>query len=533
MAIDAATIWEFRPTTGAPENGGGFANLDPGTSVDYSDQAAAELVETDGATSGIGVTTFTSANGGFTAAMVGNVLQIAAAGPGSNYNAGWYQITAHTDTNTVTLDQAPDDGVGGVSGAIFQVGGALDDLTADFFNNANAPGPVAGNTIYVKKDGVMTLTGAIDTGLDGTLLLPITIEGYDASRGDNPTGTDRPTIAAGANAFTFDDSWRIRNLIVNTTAASGLRTDTGSVVENCTAVNSSPTANRNAITIQHYTRIVSCEASSLKGYAATIAEDCRVLASYFFDSSKGLNIPASKSWVVSGCVFDSVGVGCNPSAGADYWTVANNVYINCTKALEVAATCDNAAIVNNIFKENFSAIEWGDADASQYRDYNIYDGNTTDLTGIAGKGPNEITDTSGMSISVATGTDGTTEAGDETDFRSASAPFAGVTTDDVLVIHDGTGVVTGIYSIASVVSTSQLTISAGATTSASSCTFGVVKGEDFTLAGGANALDAGLQIGTGQGVTGDYKWNIGADQDDVAAGGGGTKLAGFGGGIIG
>lgn len=40
---------------------------------------------------------------------------------------------------------------------------------------------------------------------------------------------------------------------------------------------------------------------------------------------------------------------------------------------------------------------------------------------------------------------------------------------------------------------------------------------DFTLGSGSNCLDAGLQVGTDQGVVGNYKVNIGTDQDDVAA----------------
>lgn len=43
---------------------------------------------------------------------------------------------------------------------------------------------------------------------------------------------------------------------------------------------------------------------------------------------------------------------------------------------------------------------------------------------------------------------------------------------------------------------------------------------DFTLGSGSACIDAGLQVGTNQGAVGDYKVNIGADQDDVAAAGG-------------
>lgn len=51
---------------------------------------------------------------------------------------------------------------------------------------------------------------------------------------------------------------------------------------------------------------------------------------------------------------------------------------------------------------------------------------------------------------------------------------------------------------------------------------------DFTLKTGSPCLDAGLQIGANEGVTGDYKINIGVDQDDnaAAAGGGATVYMG-------
>jgi len=73
-----------------------------------------QLFITDGVTSGIGVTTLTSATGGFIAGMVNQKIRLHT---GTNLTRGVYEITAHTDTNTVTLDAAPDDGVGGLTGA--------------------------------------------------------------------------------------------------------------------------------------------------------------------------------------------------------------------------------------------------------------------------------------------------------------------------------------------------------------------------------------------------------------------------------
>ncbi len=51
---------------------------------------------------------------------------------------------------------------------------------------------------------------------------------------------------------------------------------------------------------------------------------------------------------------------------------------------------------------------------------------------------------------------------------------------------------------------------------------------DFTLQAGSPCLKAGLQVGTNEGVVGDYKINIGVDQDDnVAGGAGGGRGARF------
>jgi len=53
MAINAASVWECR-AEGAITNGGSFFDADPGTSVDYSQQDAAELALTDLASDGAG-----------------------------------------------------------------------------------------------------------------------------------------------------------------------------------------------------------------------------------------------------------------------------------------------------------------------------------------------------------------------------------------------------------------------------------------------------------------------------------------------
>ena len=70
------------------------------------------LTITDGTTSEVDSTTFTSATGGFTEDMVGSKIYLSG---GTNLTSGFYEITEYINTNIVTLDSAPDDGEGGVS----------------------------------------------------------------------------------------------------------------------------------------------------------------------------------------------------------------------------------------------------------------------------------------------------------------------------------------------------------------------------------------------------------------------------------
>ena len=193
MALQATTVWELR-SDGSDNNGGGYTS----GGTDYSQQAAAELNPTDLAMAQSS-TTLTSATGGFTSAMVGNVIQITA---GTNFDTGWYEITAYTNTNTVTLDRTAASGGNGSSGTGY-VGGAL--ASFGIIGKICTDHGVAGWTFYVKNGTYLCSTtstnvsgGFID--LSGSYDKALTIKGYDTDRtGD--WGTNRPTMDAnGQNA---------------------------------------------------------------------------------------------------------------------------------------------------------------------------------------------------------------------------------------------------------------------------------------------------------------------------------------------
>lgn len=227
MAVNAATVWEVR-TTGAVTNGGGFADLDPGTSVDYSQQDTAQLALTDLASDGAG-TGITSATGGFTAAMVGNTIYITG---GTGFTEGYYQITAYTDTNTITIDRSASasktGGTGNVGGAYQIVGGTEGDNI--FFNNTNK---ASGNTIHVKA-GSYTVASQLNA-----TMIQVDVIGYNTTRGDEPRGTDMPLLSQASGVITSSGSgnhWlylKINNTAGTSSGAISISGTGGSGVANC------------------------------------------------------------------------------------------------------------------------------------------------------------------------------------------------------------------------------------------------------------------------------------------------------------
>lgn len=178
MAISPTAQWEIR-TTGSDTNGGMYVS---GAGIDYSQQDAAQLSLSDVVTNG--TTTVTSATGGFTANMVNNGINIAGT---------VYQITARTDTNTITVDRT----VGAASGQTGKVGGAL-----------ASPGYASGQGVnqnrFWIKSGTYTLTSSTQNIAGGKVVSPAGVagvggapcvwEGYQAARGDKGT---KPVINDG------------------------------------------------------------------------------------------------------------------------------------------------------------------------------------------------------------------------------------------------------------------------------------------------------------------------------------------------
>lgn len=196
MAIPSGAVWEVR-TTGSDQNGGFFNASRGGT--DYSQQDSPQLVLTDGACSGN--TTVTSATGGFTAAMVGN---------GININGTIYEIVSCQSTNQITIDRNGPNG----TGLTLRVGGAVASLSAcnSVWENGNIAWVASGNYAVSSQISVTK---------------QVRIYGYSGTRQHGTT--NRPVLSASANNQTIVicDHWSggtaVRDMQFSGNGYSGVR----------------------------------------------------------------------------------------------------------------------------------------------------------------------------------------------------------------------------------------------------------------------------------------------------------------------
>lgn len=338
MAIGAASQFFMRPS-GNDLNGGG-ANLAT-VVTNYSNQNAAQLTLTDCTTSGAAATTLSSVTGGFTAAIVGNIVQIAS---GTNFQTGFYEVITFTDTNNVVLDRTPTSGGAGSVGNM-KLGGAFAGIV-----KARTALAVAGNKLEVMA-GTYTAAATI-----GSVATRCTIRGFNTTPGDcdaDPTLT-RPVIQAGTNGtagITLAAAGSTITSIDWYGPSSSLRwagvitiSGAGCTVQNC---------------------IFRGDISGGGGPIATSGNYTAVLGNYFNDpklaaASDGIlrhsgGVPAGilieGNYVKGGTAAVSGGVayGVANLANADnYWTIRNNVFDSLQIGVQVSQGV-GYVIEDNIF----------------------------------------------------------------------------------------------------------------------------------------------------------------------------------------
>lgn len=388
-ALPAGLAWEVR-TTGADTNGGCYDIANDG-GTDYSQQDSAQLALSDLAMASTG-TTLTSATGGFTAAMVDNCIQITS---GTNFTAGYYEITGHTDTNTVTIDRnattgsAASSGVGNVGGGLATIQEAVDNI-------------VSGNDVYI-QDGqyaeLVTLPSV--NGANGD---PVRMIGYVTNHSTVPTGASRPDITGSdtrANAMNVGSvaGWSFENIRFHNATGNGVTGNTSAGTTN---------------------RFVNCRFDNNGGIGWSISQRVSFLGCEFDNNtSHGIGVGVGNGTYFQSMYYsyfhDNGGSGvldgngtnmkhiigsvADTNAGEGFFIklgtlIGNTSYGNTGSGFRQQSGSANAADMIWVDNSSFDNATGFKKDVTtyidNYFDYNHYEGNTSALSNFTA-GANDVT----------------------------------------------------------------------------------------------------------------------------------------------
>lgn len=363
MALLSPLQIEVR-TTGSDSNGGGFDATSGTPGTDYSLQDAAQVAYTDLVIDAVTNTNCTSVATPFTAAHVGNLINITA---GTGFTVQRVQIISVTGV-IATCDKSL--GTTGSTGGTGNLGGGLKTI-----GTAGLLPLVAGNTIWIKYHASNVYSSTSSTAnvangrlslSVGTATLPLSVRGYDVTHGDN-TG-NRPTLRWGVNAGSnpligTTGVVTIRSNLIydgnraNFTSTRGDNPSGNCTVDNCKFMGFSAVA----LLCSGGTKfIVGCEFTDCVTSAAvnlnTAAAEVELIDCYIHDCTAGgfINNQTARA-AFYGCVFDTItGIGADMGASiTDGPTVVNSVFYNCsTDGLKLGVEPGIAQIINTVFETN-------------------------------------------------------------------------------------------------------------------------------------------------------------------------------------
>lgn len=275
MAFSTNMIWEIR-SQGTANAGGGFLSGASGT--DRSQQNAVHSARTDIVIDGSDATKITSAADPFASDDVGNVVNIVS---GTGFTVQRLEILS-VASNIATCDKSA--GTLGSTGGTGDLGGSISTMTDAFFESW-----AAGNVAYIKQDGTHTTSSSISVAKDGTALSPMLLQGYKTTRGDAVGNeANRPTISLGVNLFTFDNFWRIQDLILTGTASVIIDMDDSGIYSGCKVTNTSATVARSAAALALRSVASECEFISDKGWGLkTLNRTGTIIDCNFHDCDPG------------------------------------------------------------------------------------------------------------------------------------------------------------------------------------------------------------------------------------------------------
>lgn len=512
--------------------------------VDYSQVTGSlsngtDLASSNGTTNPCAIT---SATYTFRNIDVGNTVRISA---GTSWTTGWYEIVS-VSGGAATLDRACGSAASISSGTFriagaFAFGGGNDDA---FLETATATNGTGGGRIFAKA-GTHAPNGAVSIAAVGGTQAPISIEGYNALRGDAPTGSSRPEITFSTNALTLATAWDLYNLRINGTAASLVTLGAGGKVVNCQIVNLSTTANRNALVPAADVTILNSEFVSLRGKGINVSVGSgRLIGNYFHSSDTGLmiSVGGNTPWGIQDNLFEDnttyalnistvaltmlVNISGNTFAGA---STAKGTGIN----IGITGTTD-MIVLNNIIWGFVTGFSSTDTQTLFFVDYNDYFGNTTARSSIYAGSHDAALDPQFTSVGYVSGTAGAFTAGNDrlVDTSKDFSALGVVPGRDYLLISSGSGYSPGgssapmFFPITSIATTTNsndtlvLGVAPGTNTTTDKV-YHVVTGRNYAIGTNLKALGFG---GFQGGYTTSYVDIGGAQRQETGGGGGGTRI---------
>jgi hypothetical protein len=379
-AIPSGAQWEIRAACMTSAQYGGFYSPEDaaGGGLDYSQSDNPILTLTDIACANATSTTLTSATGGFTLAMKGNGLYLSG---GTNITAGWYCIKTYVDPNTVTVDRAANSGGLDGTGGTVRVGGAV--AAKDATVEAMEPG----NTAWIKADATHTLAGSIAQAKDGTAAAPIIIAGYNATRGDNPTGDNRPLLSGGTMyKVSMGDYVFINNIRISSQTNIAMSTGIGGKAANVQVVQPSASASINAFSVGANGTAINCDAStasSATAFAFIIGQQGCIIGCYANNSPTGITCLFDAEQILN-CTIDTCVTGVSlGGSSADNIVILGCSFYSGTTGINIPSGCTGIRVVNSVISSFTTGITAADSSLGcVLEDYNNIYNCTTDRTNV-------------------------------------------------------------------------------------------------------------------------------------------------------
>lgn len=505
--------------------------------LDKTQQPAAvsngtDLASTNGTTNPCAVT---SATYTFNVSDRGNGLRMQTTGTGGT--VGWYEVV-NTSGGAATLDRACGTAAT-ISGATWRFGGAFalgggnDDA---FFETATAANGTGAGRIFVKS-GTHVPNGVISIAAAGGSQAPIIIEGYNALRGDRPTGSTRPELSFGTNSLVLAASWELYNLHITGSPSTLVTGGTNSKFTNLKLVNvSTAVAGRNAINLFQDNQVLGCEVVSIRGRAILVSShNTRIIGNYIHSSDIGILYSTSTQTNVLYNLVEDVGtlaihVNAAASNSAVFWgnTLVGYPTPRGTGMQFITATTD-LSLLNNIIYGFTTGVTHADTQFVAYSDFNDFYNNTTNRTNVQ-VGPNDkALDPQFTSLSSIDGTAGAFTAGNDrlVDTTKNFSSLGVVANQDWVYIISGTGsTTTTFYPVTSITTTTNpndtlvLGVAPGTNTTADKV-YAITTGRNYAI--GTNLKALGFPGAFPAGYTTGYL-DIGGVQRQEAGSGGGTRI---------